>query len=202
MMMKMASCEPSFRGRPSTVATTDKWGRTFPPHDRRMHGGTRIAITIAPHCARKGRVPMKFCRKSTIFAWNSQTQWQSLAVQSRTFKSQRFGGALQSQSQRLCSFDALRFISNISHPGRPDISGLELLLTTVLRVSGIFSEGGFLAECSELTACQKPMHPPAELIVQTIFLRIIRKVWVSIKFLSAKFGFTPPPEMRKNCTNQ
>ena len=34
-----------------------------------------------------------------------------------------------------------------------------------------------------------------------------RKVWVSIKFLSAKFGVTPPPprkgpKMRKNCTNQ
>ena len=33
----------------------------------------------------------------------------------------------------------------------------------------------------------------------------IRKVWVSIKFLSAKFGFTPPPregpKMRKNCTS-
>ena len=32
------------------------------------------------------------------------------------------------------------------------------------------------------------------------------KVWVSIKFLSAKFGFTPPPrkgpKLRKNCTNQ
>ena len=34
---------------------------------------------------------------------------------------------------------------------------------------------------------------------------IIRKVWVSIKVLSAKFGFPPPPKgpkMRKNCTNQ
>ena len=34
---------------------------------------------------------------------------------------------------------------------------------------------------------------------------IVRKVWVSIKFLSAKFGFTPPPpkrpKMRKNSTN-
>ena len=36
----------------------------------------------------------------------------------------------------------------------------------------------------------------------------IRKVWVSIKFLSAKFGFTTPPpqkkgpKMKKNCTNQ
>ena len=36
----------------------------------------------------------------------------------------------------------------------------------------------------------------------------IREVWVSIKFLSAKFGFTPPPpppkgpKMRKNCTNK
>ena len=34
-----------------------------------------------------------------------------------------------------------------------------------------------------------------------------RKVWVSIKFLSVKFGFAPPParkrpKMRKNCTNQ
>ena len=34
---------------------------------------------------------------------------------------------------------------------------------------------------------------------------LFRNVWVSIKFLSAKFGFTPPPKgpkMRKNCTNQ
>ena len=37
----------------------------------------------------------------------------------------------------------------------------------------------------------------------------IRKVWVSIKFFSAKFGFTPPPpkkkkgpKMRKHCTSQ
>ena len=34
----------------------------------------------------------------------------------------------------------------------------------------------------------------------------IREVWVSIKFLSAKFGFTPPPEKGPkwgiNCTNQ
>ena len=36
-------------------------------------------------------------------------------------------------------------------------------------------------------------------------LSIFRKVWVSIKFLSAKFGFTSPPpkepKMRKDCTN-
>ena len=34
----------------------------------------------------------------------------------------------------------------------------------------------------------------------------LRKVWASIKFLSAKFGLPPPPrkgpEMRKNSTNQ
>ena len=35
-------------------------------------------------------------------------------------------------------------------------------------------------------------------------IEYVRKVWVSIKFLSAKFGFTPPPKgskMRKGCTN-
>ena len=37
-------------------------------------------------------------------------------------------------------------------------------------------------------------------------LPFIRKVWASLKFVSAKFGFTPTPrkgpKLRKNCTNQ
>ena len=91
---------------------------------------------------------------------------------------------------------------------------------TTLRTSGLLWTGGLVGKCSATRysvaapppgarqglggpMCPRRKSPRGGIERER---ERVRKVWVSIEFLSAKLGFTPlppkGPKTRKNCTNQ